>query len=64
MMFNDMLHPMSTVKASDLLIPLLPDEEPTIDKAVALADRLKQDKGLYVTPSFLLDVWMRNRKDV
>ena len=62
MMFNDMLHPMSTVKASDLLIPLMPDEEPTIDKAVALADRLTQEKGLYVTPSFLLDVWMKKRK--
>ena len=62
-MLNDMIHPIPlAIKASDLLKPLLPDEEPTIDKSVELADKLKQEKGLFVTPSFLLDVWMTKRK--
>lgn len=45
--------------ASDLLLPLLPDEEPALDRAVELAEKLKQERGLFVTPSFLLDVWMK-----
>lgn len=64
-MLNDMIHPIPQgIKASDLLKPLLPDEEPTIDKAVELADKLKKEKGMFVTPSFLLDVWMTKRKEV
>ena len=45
--------------ASDLLLPLLPDEEPALDRAVELAENLKQKRGIYVNPSFLLDVWMK-----
>ena len=62
MMFNDMLHPISSIKASDLLIPLLPDEEPSLDKALSLADQLMRERGIYCSPSFLLDVWMRKQK--
>ena len=47
-------------KASDLLIPLLPDEEPSLDKAVQLIEQLKE-KGIYCSSSFLLDVWQRKQ---
>ncbi len=48
--------------ASDLLMPFLPEEEPLLDKALTLADQLKQERGIYCSPSFLLDVWMRKCK--
>ena len=61
-MLNDMIHPHPTMPlASDLLNTLLPDEEPSLDKAVDLADKLKQERGIYCSPSFLLDVWMRKQ---
>lgn len=47
-------------KASELLIPLLPDEEPSLDKAIQLIEQLKE-KGIYCSPSFLLDVWQRKQ---
>ena len=47
--------------ASELLLPLLPDEEPSLDRSVELAESLKQERGIYVTPSFLLDVWMKKK---
>ena len=50
-------------KASELLIPLLPDEEPSLDKAITLCDMFMKERGLYCTPSFLLDVWMKKRKE-
>lgn len=49
--------------ASDLLSPLLPDEEPSLDKAITLCDMFMKERGLYCTPSFLLDVWMKKRKE-
>lgn len=47
--------------ASELLLPLLPEEDPSLDRAVELAENLKQERGIYVTPSFLLDVWMKKK---
>jgi len=59
-MLIDMVCPHPAIPlASDLLLPLLPDEEPTLDRAVELAEKLKQERGIFVTPSFLLDVWMK-----
>lgn len=59
-MLIDMVCPHPAIPlASDLLLPLLPDEEPSIDKAIELAENLKQKRGIYVNPSFLLDVWMK-----
>ena len=45
--------------ASELLLPLLPDEKPALDKAVQIADQLMRERGIYCSPSFLLDVWMK-----
>lgn len=58
-MFGNIVAPKATISAREILKQYLPAEEPTMDRAIALADELMEKHGMYVNANYLLDVWMR-----
>ncbi len=64
-MLTDMIHPHPIMpKASDILSSVLPEEIPTINRAIELADEIKKKYGAFVTPNYLFEVWMNKGKGV
>ena len=67
-MLNDYIHPISTITATqyieanktEMVSRHLPDEQPTMDKAIELARQIEEGwHGMVkVDPAWLLDVWM------
>ena len=61
-MFNDLIHPHSSVSARDLLKQTIKNDSrfettPTIDKALSLSSSLQAEGKGYVNPTYLLEVW-------
>ena len=61
-MYGDIVCRISKVTARDLVKEILPDEEPTLDRAILLAEELQKNGKMYVNVNYLLDVWMSERK--
>lgn len=61
-MIGDIVCRVSSVTARDLLREILPDEEPTIDRVVTLAEELWRSRKMWVSVNYLLNIWMAERK--
>jgi hypothetical protein len=66
-MFGDFVAPKSTVSARDILKMAIRDDPriadpPELMAAVVWASNLGKERGWYVRPEFLLDVWEELRK--
>lgn len=62
----DMVSPISTVSASDLLAEILEhdqiDGDPDLFIAIQKADEYQRKYGMYVRPEFLLEFMMKQNK--
>ena len=67
-MVGSCICPISKVTARDILKDIIRNdprflETPTIDGAIHLADELHKERGMFVRPDYLLDVWTEMTKE-